>query len=102
MISSNAIRHGRGGAPDAASDVRSTLPVTWTLRVAVSEAPQPTELCGLTVRQALERLDSARVHEIKREIAAGTYLTEAKLNVAIDRLVAALECGADATERATA
>ena len=72
------------------------------LRVTASEATEPAEFRGLTVRQALVRLDDVRVHEIKRQIAAGTYLTEAKLNAAIDRLVAALEEGADATERATA
>jgi hypothetical protein len=102
MTSSNAIRHGRGGAPDAASIGRTEPSNGWTLRIAISEAAEPTELRGLTVRQALARLDAARVHEIKREIASGTYLTEAKLNAAIDRLVAALEVGADATERATA
>jgi hypothetical protein len=98
MSNASAIRHGRGGAPDQASAERTELRIAWTLRGNTD----PAELQGLTVRQALARLDDVRVHEIKRQIAAGTYLTEAKLNTAIDRLVAALEDGPDATERATA
>jgi hypothetical protein len=98
MSNASAIRHGRGGAPDQASPERTELRIAWTLR----QATEPADLHGLTVRQALARLDDVRVHEIRRQIAAGTYLTEAKLNTAIDRLVAALEDGADATGRAIA
>lgn len=44
------------------------------------------ELSGLTVGEALETLDDPRLQDIQRRIAAGTYLTEDKLGVVLDRL----------------
>ncbi len=35
-------------------------------------------------------LSAARAAEIRRQIAAGTYLTDQKLNVAVERLLAVL------------
>jgi hypothetical protein len=62
--------------------------------------PQPTapgwpvdtvELCGMTVSQALARLEEPRLNEIRKQITAGTYLNEDKLNTVYDRLTALVE-----------
>jgi hypothetical protein len=48
------------------------------------------ELTGMTVEDALEALQQARIESIKRQIAAGSYLTEHKLDVVVDRLAVVL------------
>jgi hypothetical protein len=49
--------------------------------------PEDTvELTGLTVREAIARVDELRLAEITQQIAAGTYFTEDKLTVVAERL----------------
>lgn len=59
-------------------------------------------LVGLTVTDALAQLDCPDLQEIRRQIADGTYLTQDKLNVVYDRLVAILNRVSEENERVTA
>lgn len=52
--------------------------------------PDGYDMVGLTASEALARWDERRISEIKRQIAAGTYLTEEKVSLAVDRLYEAL------------
>jgi len=55
------------------------------------------EFVGLTVEEALARVEQQRIDEIRRQIAAGTYLTEDKLEFVVDRMFKTLK--AEAAER---
>lgn len=44
------------------------------------------DITGMTVGEALDLFEQYRLEKIKREIAAGSYLTEHKLAVVTDRL----------------
>lgn len=57
---------------------------------------------GLTVTDALAHLDCPGLQEIRRQIADGTYLTQDKLNIVHDRLVAMLNRVSEENERVTA
>jgi hypothetical protein len=59
-------------------------------------------ITGLTVSDALARLDSPRLWELRRQVVTGTYLTPEKLEVVHDRLVEVLARAKYETERATA
>ena len=80
-----------------------------THRCVVRRDP-PTDLAhnrgprfvGLTVTDALAQLDCPGLQEIRRQIADGTYLTQDKLNVVYDRLVAILNRVSEENERVTA
>jgi hypothetical protein len=61
-----------------------------TARIVVV-GPDTYDVVGLTASEALARWDEQRLAEIKRQIAAGTYLTEEKVAIAIDRLCEALQ-----------
>jgi hypothetical protein len=57
-----------------------------------SNWPEDTvELTGLTVREAIARVDELRLAEITQQIAAGTYFTEDKLTVVAERLWQAVQ-----------
>jgi hypothetical protein len=60
------------------------------------------KLVGLTVGDALERLGHRHLQEIRRQIEAGTYLTEDKLDVVYDRLVEVLNRSRRPHKRASA
>lgn len=70
----------------------------WTDRAPLRRA----SFVGLTVTEALAKLDCPGLREIRRQIADGTYLTEDKLNIAYERLVAILHRLRDESERVTA
>ena len=56
-----------------------------------TEAPEElVQVSGMTVDAALSDLDAQRIIEIKKQIAAGTYLTDDKLAIALDRMMADL------------
>lgn len=52
--------------------------------------PDTYDVVGLTAAEALAQWDERRIREIRRQIAAGTYLTDEKVNAAVDRLYEAL------------
>jgi hypothetical protein len=52
--------------------------------------PDAIDVTGLTVSEAIERVDEARILELRERIAAGTYLTDHKLDVVADRLAEVL------------
>ncbi len=57
---------------------------------------------GLTVGEALARLEEPRLEQVRRQITAGTYLSEKKLETVADRLIALLRRLKDQNERAMA
>jgi len=57
---------------------------------------------GLTVREALAELERDRIHEIRRQIEEGTYITEDKLDIVADRLANLLTRVTEENERRTA
>ena len=71
-------------APIDAGVQRGAKPVAGTY---VPNWPEDTvELTGLTVREAVAKVDELRLAEIAEQIKAGTYFTEEKLNVVVDRM----------------
>ena len=49
------------------------------------------EITGMTVTDAITALDRARVDALRRSIAAGTYLTDHKLDFVAERLADVLQ-----------
>ncbi len=68
-------------APDPG--VRTTTPPSW---------PEDRfDFSGMTVREAIAKLDELRLADIRRQIKAGTYFNEHKLDVVVDRLAAVIK-----------
>lgn len=77
-------------ALNVATTVWRGAPPPTVAGAGVTRAPvwprDRVDLRGLTVGDALERISEPRIQELRRQIAAGTYLTDEKLNVVTERL----------------
>jgi len=80
------------GYLDRSSTAIPTLPAGQSAPLAANPAwgPDAVDVTGMPVSEAIDRVDEARILDLRQRIAAGTYLSDHKLDAVVDRLMEVL------------
>lgn len=74
------------GVPQVPVDHRAAAAGVPAAPAAWAWPEDKVELTGMTVREAIAKVDELRLAEIGRQIRAGTYFTKEKLDIVVERV----------------
>lgn len=74
-------------APPPPSATPDTTPET----ISANWPEDRVDLSGMTVREAIAKVDEVRLEDLRQRIANGTYFTDAKLDYVADRVFEMLQ-----------